>query len=258
MDQPPTQPPQSPTPSENQPQPPQYPPAQPPIQPPTRPAYGQSLSPQPPMPPYAGQPQPPMPTMPPGYQQPYYPQPPQYPPSPQYPPAPPTYQPPMPPGYQQPYMTQPPQSPPPYAQPVTAGERPADPRAMRTLYRIATVVSILSTIAFVVYIFMPRATMAQQSHAHPYFLAGLVGLAIALVCQAVGILILIGHWASHFNTEKRLREILILFVSLFPFVVLVVCLGTLIVYLRARGKDPTSKETKQAKEELKDKAADSF
>lgn len=175
-------------------------------------------------------------SMPPGYQQPGY----------------------QPPGYQQPYMMQPPHAPPPPGQPATAQKRPADPSAMRNLYRVALVVSILSTIAFVVYVFTPRATAAQQSHAHPYFLAGLIGLAISEVCQLLGILVLIGHWASHFNTEKRLREILILIASLFPGVIIVVFLWTLIVYLRARRKDPASEQTKQAKEDLKDKPLDTI
>ncbi|MGH2484674.1 MAG: virginiamycin B lyase family protein, partial [Ktedonobacterales bacterium] len=111
---------------------------------------------------------------------------------------------------------------------------------------------------FVVYVVTPHATEAQQSHAHPYYLAGLIGLAVAEACQLLGILVLIGHWASHFNTERRFREIFILLVSLVPYVVIVVFACVLITYLRARRQDPTSERTRQAKQELKEQTVDTL
>ncbi|MGH2486193.1 MAG: virginiamycin B lyase family protein, partial [Ktedonobacterales bacterium] len=111
---------------------------------------------------------------------------------------------------------------------------------------------------FVVYVFTPRVTAAQQSHAHPYYLAGLIGLAVAEVCQLLGILVLIGHWASHYNTERRFREILILIISLIPFMVVVIFLYTLFSYLRARRQNPTAEWTRQAKQELKEQTVDTL
>ncbi|HEX6818869.1 MAG TPA: hypothetical protein VF120_10875 [Ktedonobacterales bacterium] len=205
--------------------------------------------------------QPPMSPQP--QQQPVQPVHPQQPPQP-YPQA---YPPPMPPQQpmypaQQPY----PQQQQPYPQQVATPpapvnsptEKPSDSRLFRRLLLVATVASIVSTVAFVLYVLAPRATAAQLAHAHPYYLAGLVGLAIAEACQILGILVLIGHWASHYNTERRLREILILIVALIPYMVVVIFLWTLIVYLRARRHDPASKDTQQAKQELKEETVNTL
>ena len=143
--------------------------------------------------------------------------------------------------------------------PTRTQPRPAPgPGALRRLLLVATISSIVSTIAFILYVFAPRRTSAELTQAHPYYIAGLVGLAIAEACQLLGILVLIGRWASHYNTERRFREILVLIISLIPFVVIVIFLWTLFAYLRARRQEPTSTRTQEAKEKLKDKSSNVF
>lgn len=132
------------------------------------------------------------------------------------------------------------------------------PRVFRNLLALATIASILSTIAFVTYLFSPRGTEAQRAQVHPLYLAGLIGLALAEGCQLLAILALIARWASHDNTERRLREIVMLLLSLIPYMVIVILLVTVIVYLRARRQDPASERTREARQKLKDQAADTL
>lgn len=131
-------------------------------------------------------------------------------------------------------------------------------RLFTRILLVATIASILSTIAFIVYLFSPRLTATQRTHADLLYVAGLIGLAVAEACQLLGILILIGQWASRKNTERKLREILILLISLIPYMVVVLFVLTLIVYLRARRQDPTSERTRQAKQELKEQTVDTL
>ena len=142
------------------------------------------------------------------------------------------------------------------ASPHAKTQASPNPRIFRRLLLIATTVSILSTVAFILYVFLPHFTQVQPTQRRLLYLVGLIGLAVAEACQLLGILALIGRWASHYNTERRLREILVLIISLVPYVVIAIFLYTLYTYLRARRQDPASEQTSQAKQELKEQAVD--
>lgn len=132
---------------------------------------------------------------------------------------------------------------------------PASTRLLKRLLLIATCVSLVSAACFIAYLAVPHVVRSQrQHHIAPLFILGLVGLVISEVCQFLGVFVLIGQWISRERTMKKFREIFVLFVAIFPYVVIGLFLITLVVYLRTRRRDPLSNDTREAKEHLKDKA----
>lgn len=145
---------------------------------------------------------------------------------------------------------------------VTAVTRPASAPALGRLFSVllmlAAATSVLSTIAFIGYLVIPAVTTQSRTHYTLLYETGITGLVIAEVCQILGVVLLIVQWLSRSTIRKSPRELLVLLVSLIPYMVAVICLITLIVYLRARRHDPTSERTQEAAQELKEQAADTF
>jgi hypothetical protein len=103
---------------------------------------------------------------------------------------------------------------------------------------------------------MPAVAHAPRSHYVGFYTVGLFGLGLAEACQVVAILVLISRWLSGTSTEKEPKELVVLLVSLIPYVVMLVFLITLVVYLRARRHDLSSPRRQQAARNLKDRAID--
>jgi hypothetical protein len=123
---------------------------------------------------------------------------------------------------------------------------------------LAAATSVLSTLAFIGYLVIPAITTQSRTHYTFLYGTGITGLVIAEVCQILGVVLLMVQWLSRSTIRKSPRELLILLASLIPYVVAVICLITLIDYLRARRHDPTSERTKQAAKEVKERAVDTF
>lgn len=153
---------------------------------------------------------------------------------------------------------------PPLAAPVAVapGSAPTPPllastRLLKRLLLVALCVSLVSAGSFIAYLVIPHAVSSQRHHhIHALFLAGLIGLAAAMTCQFVGVFVLLWQWAARERTWRKFGEFWVLLISLVPYVIIGVFLVTLIIYLRARSKDPLSKDTREAKEDLKDKTTD--
>jgi hypothetical protein len=129
---------------------------------------------------------------------------------------------------------------------------------LSVLLMLAAATSVLSTIAFIGYLVIPAVTTQSRTHYTFLYGAGITGLVIAEVCQILGVVLLIVQWLSRSTIRKSPRELLILLASLIPYMVAVICLITLIVYLRARRRDPASERTQEAAQELKEQAADTY
>lgn len=144
--------------------------------------------------------------------------------------------------------------------PTAPGQPPRSPmppstRLLKRLLLIATCVSLVSAASFIAYLAIPHAvTSERHHHIVLLFILGLAGLVISEVCQFLGVFVLIGQWISRERTMKKFREMFVLFIAIFPYIVIGLFLITLVVYLRARKRDPLSKDTREAKEHLKDKA----
>lgn len=127
------------------------------------------------------------------------------------------------------------------------------------LLLVATAASLLSTVCFIGYLVLTRlvGTPSPARYVVLYTL-GIVGLGVAEACQILGVVDLIVQWIVRHNVAKKPREIVVLLLSLIPYMVVVIFLITLIVYLRARRKDPRSQRTAEAAEELKREVMDAF
>ena len=126
-------------------------------------------------------------------------------------------------------------------------------RLLKRLLTVATVVSLISAASFITYLVIPHVVTSQRhQHIQALFVAGLIGLAASMTCQFVGVLLLIWQWVFRERSKKKFRELAILFVGLFPYVVIALFFYTLVVYLRARRQDPTSQHTKEAKDDFKE------
>jgi hypothetical protein len=88
--------------------------------------------------------------------------------------------------------------------------------------------------------------------------AGVAGLALAEACQILGVVTLIILWFTGHNRNKKPREILVLLLSLIPFMVIIVFLVTFIVYLNARRQRASVERRKELVEEMKEEAVDTF
>lgn len=132
---------------------------------------------------------------------------------------------------------------------------PASTRLLKRLLLIATCVSLASAACFIAYLALPHLVSSQRGkHIHVLFILGLVGLVVSEVCQFLGVFVLIGQWISRERTWRKFREIVVLFIAIFPYVVIALFVVTLVVYLRARRRNPASERAQQAKEDLKEKA----
>ncbi|GEM_PF-1293186 len=133
------------------------------------------------------------------------------------------------------------------------------PQVFKYLLLTATILSVLSMLAFLAYLFLPDVTrVSAQAHYAFLYAIGITGLAIAEACQIGGIVILIAQWFSKQNTEKKPREIAVLLISLIPYMVILVFLVTLgvYVYLRVRARAPERQQ--EARQELKEQAVDAL
>jgi hypothetical protein len=126
------------------------------------------------------------------------------------------------------------------------------------LLMLAAATSVLSTMSFIGYLVIPAVTTQSRTHYTFLYGTGITGLVIAEVCQILGVVLLIVQWLSRSTARKSPRELVVLLASLIPYMVAVICLITLIVYLRARRQDPTSERTQEAAQELKEQAVDTF
>jgi hypothetical protein len=145
---------------------------------------------------------------------------------------------------------------------VNVATRPAKAPALGGLFSallmLAAATSVLSTIAFIVYLVLPVFTRQSQTQYTFLYGIGIVGLAIAEVSQILGAVLLIGLWLSSSSVQKTPKELVVLLLSLIPYMVAVVCLITLIIYLRDRRQDSASERTQEAAQELKERAADTL
>lgn len=131
----------------------------------------------------------------------------------------------------------------------------ASTRLLKRLLLIATCVSLVSAASFIAYLVIPHVVSSQRGKHIPWlFVGGLVGLAISELCQFVGVFVLIWQWGWRERTRKKFREIVVLLVALFPYMVIVLFVMTLVVFLRARREDPASRAAQDARDHLKDKA----
>lgn len=122
---------------------------------------------------------------------------------------------------------------------------------------VATISSVGSTLCFIAYVLVRIFSgAAQQSHFSVLYPIGVIGLLVAEGCQILGVVVLIGQWFSRNAQERKPRELLVLMLSLIPYVPVILFVITLIVYLRARWQDPSSARTQRATQDLKQQTAD--
>jgi hypothetical protein len=160
-------------------------------------------------------------------------------------------------------MDSPSPSPAPAASPVPVSPAPPQRtwplgRIFSVLLLIATVTSVLSTLAFIGYLALPAFSGQPRSHFTLLYGAGIAGLTIAEACQILGVVTLLVRWISPENVEKKWKELAVLIISLIPYMVAIIFLITLVVYLRARRQNPTSEQAAEAAEDLKDQTVNTF
>jgi hypothetical protein len=115
----------------------------------------------------------------------------------------------------------------------------------------ATITSWLAALAFVGYALLPMFANGPRSHFTGPYVVGLGSLAVAEVCQIIFLLVLIAQWFSPSNPQKKVREVVVLTVALvFPPLLWVMMLITLVVYLSARRQDRASRRTQEAREQF--------
>jgi hypothetical protein len=139
-------------------------------------------------------------------------------------------------------------------------QRPSTrPKLLAALLLIAALTSIVSTLGFLGYLVLPMVITSQPRATFVVLYAvGALGVLVAEGCQMLGVFVLLAHWFSRANVQKKPRELLILLAALIPYMVVLLFGITLVVYVRARRKDRFSAQTQAAGRALKEQVADTF
>ncbi len=151
---------------------------------------------------------------------------------------------------------------PPTSSPASAQRQPLFltrlPRVFSTLLLVATVTSVISTLAFIGYLLIPLLGDQPRAHFAGLYGVGIGGLIIAEACQILGVATLLVQWIGRIDVAKKPRELVVLLLSLIPYMVIVIFLITLVIYLRARRVDRDSERTRDAGQELREQAVDTL
>lgn len=132
-------------------------------------------------------------------------------------------------------------------------------RLLAVLLVLATLTSLASTATFLAYLLLPLATPVARTALTGLYMVGITGLWIAEACQILGVLLLISLWVTHTYAPRRLRELVVLLLSLIPYMPVLIFLVTFYAYLRLRRAQPRlAPQRQQATQDLKDQAADTF
>jgi hypothetical protein len=84
------------------------------------------------------------------------------------------------------------------------------PRAASALLIVATITSVLATLALGGYALLPVVANAHRSHYTALYAVWLVSKAVAEGCQILFLLVLIALWFSPRNPQKKVREMVAL------------------------------------------------
>jgi hypothetical protein len=132
-------------------------------------------------------------------------------------------------------------------------------RLLAVLLVLATLTSLASTAAFLAYLLLPLATPVARTAYTGLYTVGITGLGIAEACQILGVLLLLSLWVTRTYAPRRLRELVVLLLSLIPYMPVLIFVVTLYAYLRLRrSQPPLAPQRQQAAQDLKDQAADTF
>jgi hypothetical protein len=118
---------------------------------------------------------------------------------------------------------------------------------------------VVSTLGFLGYLVLPMLPGAQpRAQYAPLYAVGAAGVLVAEGYQILGVLVLLGYWFIRSNVQKKPKELVVLLVSLIPYMVVVLVGITLVVYVRARRQSRFSVRTQAAGKALREQVADTL